>query len=146
MLGKAHELDNLPLAQGDVFRLPFADGAFDIVTLITTLEFLERPEAALAETARVARQGVLLGVLNRWSLLALRRRLRGLLRPTVYDDARFYDVGSLKRLLGTVADDPSGVRWCTTLFPCWMWRVLPGSGLRAQLPWGGFIAMALHQA
>ena len=137
MLVQAQTLNGVPLVRGDAPRLPFADGAFDLVAFITTLEFLERPQEALAEALRVARQGLLLGVLNRWSLLSLQRRLVGLLRPTVYDAARFYGVGELKRSLRSVAGGKAHIVWDTTLFPRgWPWSQL-------ILPWGGFIGMAL---
>jgi hypothetical protein len=86
----------------------------------------------------VARCGVVLGVLNRWSVLGLQRRLVGLFRPTVYDGARFYGVGELKRLATrSVAGERVRVVWRSTLFPrCWPWP-------QARLPWGGFIGMAL---
>jgi SAM-dependent methyltransferase len=137
MLAQARELDGIPLLRGDAYRLPFADAAFDLAVLVTTLEFLERPQEALAEALRVARYGVVLGVLNRWSLLGLQRRLVGLFRPTVYDAARFYGVGELKRLLWPIAEKQTRIVWRSTLFPrCWPWR-------QARLPWGGFIGMVL---
>lgn len=142
MLAQARALDGIPLARGDAYRLPFADGAFDLAALVTTLEFLERPREALAEALRVARRGVVLGVLNRWSVLGLQRRLVGLFRPTVYDAARFYSVGELKRLATggstlLIAGERARVVWRTTLFPRgWPWP-------QARLPWGGFIGMAL---
>jgi len=137
MLAQAQVLDGIPLVHGDARRLPFADGAFDLTALVTTLEFLERPRAALTEALRVARCGVVLGVLNRRSLLGLRRRLAGLFRPTVYDAARFYGVGELRRLLRSVAGETGNIVWQTTLFPrCWPWP-------QARLPWGGVIGMAL---
>jgi SAM-dependent methyltransferase len=137
MLAEAQALDDVPLVRGDARRLPFADGAFDLAMFITTLEFLERPREALAEALRVARRGVMLGVLNRWSVLGLERRLAGLLRSTAYDAARFYGVGELKRLLRSVAGERARIVWHTTLFPRgWPWP-------QARLPWGGFIAMAL---
>ena len=143
MLREAQALNGVPLVWGDAFRLPFADDAFGVATLITTLEFLDRPRASLEEAARVARDGLLLGVLNRWSPLALQRRLSGLFRPTIYDDARFYSVGALKQLLRAVGDDGARMAWRTTLYPSWCEGLLPRSG--AHLPWGGFIAIALHQ-
>ena len=137
MLVEARALDGIPLVRGDARRLPFADGALDLTALVTTLEFLERPQEALAEALRVARHGVVLGVLNRWSLLGLQRRLVSLLRPTVYDTARFYGVGELKRSLQLIAGKNAHVAWHTTLFPRgWPWP-------QARLPWGGFIGMAL---
>lgn len=137
MLAQARALDGVPLVRGDAHHLPFADGTFDVAMFVTTLEFLERPEEALRETLRVARRGLVLGVLNRWSLLGLIRRLVGLFRPTVYDAARFYGVGELKRLLWSVAGEGARILWRTTLFP----RGCPWE--QAALPWGGFIGMAL---
>jgi ubiquinone/menaquinone biosynthesis C-methylase UbiE len=137
MLVEARALDGVPLVHGDARRLPFADDAFDLAAFITTLEFLERPREALAEALRVARRGVMLGVLNRWSVLGLQRRLAGLFRRTVYDAARFYGVGELKRLLQLIAGQKARIVWRTTLFPRgWPWA-------QARLPWGGFIGMAL---
>jgi 7,8-dihydropterin-6-yl-methyl-4-(beta-D-ribofuranosyl)aminobenzene 5'-phosphate synthase len=137
MLTQARTLDSVPLVRGDAYRLPFADGAFDLATLVTTLEFLEQPREALAEALRVARSGLVLGVLNRWSLLGLQRRLAGIFRPTVYDAARFYGVGKLKRLIQLIAGEQARVEWRTTLFPpCWPWP-------QARLPWGGFIGTAV---
>ncbi|MDY7078754.1 MAG: class I SAM-dependent methyltransferase [Chloroflexota bacterium] len=137
MLAEARALGGVPLVQGDARRLPFADGAFDLTAFITTLEFLEHPQEALAEALRVARDGFLLGVLNRWSLLGLQRRLEGLFRPTVYDAAHFYGVGELKRLLRSVAGRKVRVVWHTTLFSRgWPWS-------QARLPWGGFVGMVL---
>lgn len=137
MLAQAQVLDGVPLARGDAYQLPFADDAFDLAALVTTLEFLERPQEMLAEALRVARRGMVLGVLNRWSLLGLQRRLAGLFRPTVYDAACFYGVGELRRLLRSVAGETANIVWQTALFPrCWPWP-------QARLPWGGFIGMAL---
>jgi len=83
----------------------------------------------------VARRGVVLGVLNRWSVLGLQRRLAGLFRPTVYDAAHFYGVGELKRMLRSVTGVKGHIVWRTTLFP--------HGWSQARLPWGGFIGMAL---
>ena len=47
---------------GSAYALPYADNSFDLVLCSEVLEHLDRPEAALAEIARVARQHVLLSV------------------------------------------------------------------------------------
>jgi hypothetical protein len=60
---------------------------------------------------------LLLGVLNRWSVLGLQRRLMGVFRPTVYDAARFYGVRGLRRLLRSVTGETTNIAWQTTLFP-----------------------------
>jgi ubiquinone/menaquinone biosynthesis C-methylase UbiE len=137
MLTQAQALGSPPLVQGEAVRLPFADSAFDIVAMVTTLEFLKRPRSALAEAMRVTRQGLLLGILNRWSVMGLWRRLIGCFRLTVYDSAQFYGVGELKRLLKTASGDQVHIAWCTTLFPRWWpWE-------QTKLPWGGFVAMSI---
>lgn len=137
MLKQAQARGEISLVRGDARRLPFADGAFDLAMLVTALEFLERPRETLAESLRAARRGLVLGVLNRWSVLGLRRRATGFFRRTVYDAAHFYGIGELKRLLRSVAGGEAHIVWRTTLFPGWWpWQ-------QAALPWGGFIGMAL---
>jgi len=145
MLSEAETGNQISLVQADAHRLPFADHTFDLTAFVATLEFLEAPGEALTEAARVSSRALFLGVLNRWSALAVRRRLIGLIRPTVYDEARFYSVGELRHLLRTAVvearDRGDGGRWRiiwhTTLFPPWIpWE-------RARVLWGGFIAMAL---
>lgn len=71
MLAEAVRLGSPPCVRGDSLAFPFSSQAFDLVALITTLEFLADPVRALGEALRVARQGVLLGVLNRHSLCVL---------------------------------------------------------------------------
>jgi SAM-dependent methyltransferase len=78
------------LFPGRAEDLPFEDNEFDIVTLITTLEFVADPETALAEAFRVAKGRVYIGVLNSWSLTAFKRRIDGLFRDNFYRRARFY--------------------------------------------------------
>lgn len=47
--------------QADMYRLPFADGAFDVVALQMVLHYAEDPAAAIAEAARVTHpEGLLL--------------------------------------------------------------------------------------
>jgi len=120
---------------GDAVQLPFQDGAFDLVAFVTTLEFLEQPAKALREARRVARQGILLGVLNAWSFTAARRRVRGWFKPSIYSGAQFYSAPRLKRLLREVLGPSVRVTWRTTLYPTWFPRE------EASLPWGGFLGM-----
>jgi SAM-dependent methyltransferase len=50
---------------GELPRLPFDDGAFDVVTCIEVLEHLVDPAASLRELARVARRSVVVTVPDR---------------------------------------------------------------------------------
>lgn len=47
---------------GDVGKLPFADGTFDLVLAIEVLEHVPYPESALAEMDRVARRDLVVSV------------------------------------------------------------------------------------
>ena len=131
--------EGCPYLLGDGLALPFPDRAFDLVALITTLEFISRPERALAEAGRVGRHGVLVGGLNRHSLLALRRRWRSLWAPTIYGQARFFTVGELEQLAREVLGARlRGLIWRTTLLPG-LWPCTD-----TRLPWGGFVGMLLE--
>lgn len=135
MLREAERLGGPQYVRGDASVLPFVDRSFDVAALITALEFLPDPSRALAEAVRVSRRGILLGVLNRWSVLTLRYRLSG---NPMWRSARFFgpsELADLVRRAGGGRFDT--LSWRTTLWP------IPGASDYA-LPWGGFIGMAVH--
>lgn len=135
MLEEARRRGGPKYSHGDALSLPFADRSTDVTALITTLEFLPDTARALAEAIRVARQGVILGVLNRWSLLALRYRSSG---KDMWRSARFFGPWELAGLARRAAGPRARtVVWRTTLWPVPGVRDLP-------LPWGGFIGMAVQ--
>jgi len=90
------------LCLGKAEELPFKTESFDAVSLITTLEFVEDPQKALREAIRVSRDKILLGVLNKYSLTAIGRRMKGIFRQTIYNEANFYSIWELKKLLTQV--------------------------------------------
>jgi ubiquinone/menaquinone biosynthesis C-methylase UbiE len=121
--------------------LPFADASIDIVAFITTLEFVALPTRALREAARVARSGVVLGVLNLASPLGLGRKLASWFRPSVYRSAHFYTAWGLQRLVRrSLPGRVQNMQWTTALWP----RGVPGA-LRG-LPCGALIALAARLA
>jgi SAM-dependent methyltransferase len=135
MLNEARRLGGPSYLRGDALSLPFADRSYDVAALITTLEFVPDPARALAEVVRVARQGILLGVLNRWSLLTLRHRLSG---KAMWRSARFLGPWELAKMVRRAAGRRAKtVVWRTTLWPISGVRELP-------LPWGGFIGMVVQ--
>jgi ubiquinone/menaquinone biosynthesis C-methylase UbiE len=137
MLAEARLRDSVEYVHGDAQALSFADRTWDLVALVTTLEFVPDPERALFEAVRVARHGLLLGVLNRWSLLTWNYRRSG--KP-LWNSAHFFTPGELKLLVRKVAEKRlRGIRWRTTLWPMPFIKDLP-------LPFGGFIGMAVHLA
>jgi SAM-dependent methyltransferase len=54
---RANAYANVELREGDVTRLPFDDGEFDLAGSLRTLHHVARPELAVAELARVTRPG-----------------------------------------------------------------------------------------
>ena len=56
-LAKAKGLRNVEWRRGNVYALPFGDGAFDIVTCRFAFHHLEHPARAFAEMVRVCRSG-----------------------------------------------------------------------------------------
>jgi ubiquinone/menaquinone biosynthesis C-methylase UbiE len=135
MLAEARRRDSSSCVLGDALMLRFPARAFDLAFLITTLEFVSDPLRALAEAVRVARQGVLVGVLNRCSLFGRRRRAS---HDRVWQSARFFSPKEVARLARQAGRGRvQTVLWRTTLWP------LPGLGA-LPLPWGGFVGLALH--
>ena len=132
------------LCLGDAQNLPFKEGSFDCVALVTTLEFIPNPERTLHEAFKVSRGRVLLGVLNKYSFLGIKRRLMAKLRPSIYDRARFYSIRELKGLI-TMALPGAIIDWASVLvLPMgWQHRL---AGLERRLsfrknPLGAFLGL-----
>lgn len=125
---------------GQVEKLPYTNNSFDYVTAITSLCFVEEPQKALNEMWRVARKAVILGLLNRHSLLYGQKQGSG-----AYKGARWDTCGEVNVWADHLQDKPSQVNCKSTVF-------LPGGNLLARLlepvlpasfPLGGFLAVAL---
>jgi len=98
--------------------LPFSDNEFDIVTMITSLEFTSDPERAIAEAIRVCRGRVFLGVLNKYSCLGVCRSIQKTGCPSIYKHARFFHIGELNAM---IRNNLEGIRilWGSVIFlPC----------------------------
>ncbi|MDI7261797.1 MAG: class I SAM-dependent methyltransferase [Thermodesulfobacteriota bacterium] len=102
------------LCLGKAEALPFKANCFDCVSLITTLEFVEDPLKTLQEAVRVSRKEIILGILNKYSLTALGRRIKGMFRPSIYNKARFYSIWELKKLVTQVIRGFS-IKWGSVL-------------------------------
>jgi ubiquinone/menaquinone biosynthesis C-methylase UbiE len=132
MLAEARR-HGLPIAvQANALHLPFRAGAFDLVALITTLEFLCQPRSALREATRVARKGLVLGAINRKSWTG--RAYQGRDEPP-WRGADFFTPKELLQMLGSLEVSKAAIFWRTTL-----WRHLPWA---LPLPWGGFIGAGM---
>ncbi len=142
MLGHARGLGGgVSYLPGTGIELSFGDNAYDYVTAVTSLCFIADPERALREMWRVARQAVLLGLLNRRSLLYRQKRGRGAYRGARWDtpvEARHWarQLEPAPRIMSRSAIfTPGGgafARAAETLLP-------------GVLPWGGFLAVVLRK-
>jgi len=128
--------------QGVAESLPFADNSFDYCSAVTSLCFVARPEKALQEMWRVAQGGVLLGLLNRQSLLYRQKQGRG-----AYRGARWDTLENIREWIKTLSPVPISMRSATAVF-------FPGGGMLAQglerlfpasLPWGSFLAVYIEK-
>jgi len=136
---------DVELRRGRAEELPFDNESFDIVTLITVLEFVSDPERVLKEAARVARTQIYLGVLNKASLLAVNRRLKGKSRDSIYNRAKFYSLREIEamvdRVVGRVPLD-----WQSTLFFPLSWHKCTHrlEGFLYNSPFGAFLGVRLY--
>ena len=127
--------------RGTATALPQPDHAYDYVTAVTSLCFIVNVPRALQEMWRVARHAVLLGLLNRHSLLYRQKRDRGGYRGAHWDTPA--DVRSWARQLEPAPE----ITVRSAIF-------LPGGSALARateavlpgiLPWGAFLAVALRK-
>lgn len=125
--------------EGDARALPFADRSIDVVVSLAALCFIEDWRRALGEMARVARRRVVVGTLNRNSLLWREKGHDG--GSGGYRGAHWHRADPLSASLATLPLKNIQVR--TALF-------LPDGAVFARscerclpnwLPWGGFLAV-----
>ena len=124
--------------------LPFDDNSFNYACLITTLEFVEDHRKALAEACRVAKDKIFIGVLNKYALKGIQRRIKKNFTESVYNRARFYSIWELKQIIRTILGDVP-VSWRTM---CWLSIMseknayrLPRFNLLQKYPFGAFIGI-----
>jgi len=137
------------LSLGQAEELNFGDGSFDIVTLITVLEFCSDPAEALKEAARVAREKVYLGVLNKASLLAIVRRVKGRFRESVYNQAKFYTIWAIERMVKRGLENVPLSWGSILLFPLGWHRYCHKADRRLSVrrpPFGAFLGICINVA
>jgi ubiquinone/menaquinone biosynthesis C-methylase UbiE len=121
--------------------LPFDDNSFHYACLCLTLEFCENPKKALEEACRVAKDGVFVGLLNKYAFTAMKRRLRGIFQTTIYNRARFFSAGEVKQMLFTILGNAPIASRTICQFPGlthpWITR-LESSRFAQRSPFGAF--------
>jgi SAM-dependent methyltransferase len=129
---------DIALTRADAACLPFADRAFDHVVAVTSLCFVADVGRALGEMSRVARRRIVLGLLNRHSLLHWQK---GNDERGGYAGARWHSTAEARAMLAGAGLQE--IRVASAIFG-------PAGGdvaqaLEAQLPsalpFGGFLAV-----
>jgi ubiquinone/menaquinone biosynthesis C-methylase UbiE len=131
ILEQAKHLKSPSILQGDALRLPFISASFDLVALITTLEFLPNPNQALNEAIRTARQGLILVVLNAQGHLNGRYNRQ---EESIWEVARLFTPVELRLLIREVAGKKPRILWQTSR-PFW--------SESSPFIWGDFIGVAI---
>lgn len=140
MLGQGVHLFEGNLVLADSHHMPFKDHTFDALAFITTFEYYRDPVQVVREAARVARYGIVFGMMNRNSPKVLRRRVQQLFgKNPFYVTATFY---TPEKLIAIIHEALQGrdysIRWtCTGLpkwFPVQQWGIPYGDffGLHVQ--------------
>lgn len=124
MLGyaRAHAVGDERYLLADARALPFRDGAFDLCVSVTALCFIPEEYKALGEILRVTRRRFAIGLLNRHSLLYLKRGRRG--GSGAYRGARWHTAAELEALFARLP-----VRDFRLYTAVW----LPGGGVIARI-------------
>jgi ubiquinone/menaquinone biosynthesis C-methylase UbiE len=100
------------LYRGYAEDLPFDDNSFHYASLFTTLEFVDDPQKALEEACRVAKDKVFIGVLNRYAIKSIQRRVKGIFTPTIFNHAQFFSVWEIKHKIRKILGN-TPVSWRT---------------------------------
>lgn len=128
------------LVMADSHYLPFKDNTYDAVGFITTFEYYKDPVKVIREAARVARHGIIMGMMNRNTPKLVRRRTQQAFgRNNFYVTATFYTPKKLKAIIDEALEGRDySIRWKATGLPKWFpvqeWDVA----------WGDFFGMYIQ--
>jgi ubiquinone/menaquinone biosynthesis C-methylase UbiE len=121
MLDKAKEKVNekslICLSEEEPF--PFEDKSFDLSIIFLTLEFCKDPIRILKEAERVTKSRIFIGFLNRFSLLTLQRRIKGIFKSSIYNQARFFSLSELYNILESHLEFKA-LSWKGVIFLPWL--------------------------
>jgi len=137
--------NRVDLYRGFAEDLPFDDNSFNHACLFTSLEFVEDPEKTLAEACRVAKDRLFIGVLNRYAIKGLERRVRGMFSPSIYNHARFFSVWELKHMLYDLVG-PVPISWrtvCQLPLPSGKFAHSFEQPILQRCPFGAFAGMVV---
>jgi SAM-dependent methyltransferase len=138
--------DRVDFHRGLAEDLPFEDNSFNYACLVTTLEFVDDHCKALEEACRVAKDKIFLGVLNRYAIKGIQRRVKGVFIKSIYNHANFFSIWELKKNVRSLLGDPP-ITWRTVCqLPSASSRIaqyIEQSNLVQRFPFGAFAGMVV---
>lgn len=93
---RQRNMEGASYAVADARALPYSDASFDLVMSITALCFIENERQAISEIMRIGRRRFAIGLLNRHSLLWLKKGRGG--GHGAYQGAHWHTLHEAKRL------------------------------------------------
>lgn len=141
MLNEAKKRWKGDLVLAESHFLPFKNNSFDAVVFITCMEYMSNLEEVIREASRVARKGLILGLMNKWSLPTIRRRIQiALGKNPYYINTTFYSILSIKKKLKRALGSNFRISfWDTTVFP----RIF-GNLRSKKFPFGAFLCLGVE--
>jgi ubiquinone/menaquinone biosynthesis C-methylase UbiE len=132
---------NGSLFQGESSYMPFKDKSFDVVVFVACMEYMPNPVKVLREASRVARKGIIIGLMNKWSLPTIRRIIQVKMNKNpYYKNAKFYSILDMKQMLEDALDDKYTIPfWSTTVFSKFF-----GDLGSSYFPFGAFLGIAIR--
>lgn len=139
----AHRVD---LHRAMAEDLPFDDNSFHHAMLINSLEFVDDPLKAIAEAARVAKDRLFIGALNRYTVQGKIKGASAVLEKSLCEKAHFFSVWELKHLIRSVLG-PVPVTWravnLIALAHGGLITRIEQNTLMGKLPFGSYIGMVV---
>jgi ubiquinone/menaquinone biosynthesis C-methylase UbiE len=120
--------------------LPIKDKAVDLVAFITCIEYMPDPVAVIKEARRIAREGLVMGLMNSWSIPTLRRKIQVIFgKNPFYSNARFYSLYKIRSIIKmALQDEKYSLRQISTAFP------RPLLIERSRVPFGAFLCVGVR--
>lgn len=130
---------DIEFALGNAECLPFAGASFDHVVAVTSLCFVTDELRAVREMLRVSRRRVVLGLLNRHSVLYVQKRCG---RAGSYAGAHWHSRAEARTLLADAGCTDVSVRSALFLAEGGTMARMLEQILPSRIPFGGFLAVA----
>ncbi|MBU1169917.1 MAG: class I SAM-dependent methyltransferase [Proteobacteria bacterium] len=134
------------LHRGPAEDLPFDDNSFHHALLVNSLEFVDNPVKAIEEAARVAKDRLFIGALNRYAVQGKNKGASTILEKSMCSKAHFFSVWELKNIIrSTLGNVP--LSWCTVNLMAmaqdnFIHKIEQNTLIR-KLPFGSYIGMVV---